>query len=381
MSTLRYHAGAARALGVGAEVELRHLAELVECERRLGRRLPASLREWISVFGDLGFCAASQDNEIPLRELGGTVTLRGGEVYDAVPDGYLMLMHENQRCCTWAVKPDAGDDPPVFWADRLNAGPAHWHLVADHFSTFAEARVWGTWHALCGRAGWFAMGGPLGVRERAFLHANYREGPRTTDWPGGTHSHFASGDVYLKVLDGRHSEWTAGSRRRGNPAGLARELWWLLGGSIQAGHGADVEEALRSLRKEPPPYPGEGWEWVFDDDLAGRFANGCWLHSRSDAAVVPPCLDYLLDSFDPLEIEYDPPEGIETHVLARAGQQIYLLTEGHQAEGSRSCWWLHAETEEGLEGLARHVWGWGELARTLEAGTDSGRAVLGRLRG
>jgi hypothetical protein len=376
---LRYHAEAA-ALELGGAtsqvaVNADYLALLEGRERRLGVRLPESVREWYAVFGGLEPCT-TEDHPIPLEDLGEPLRLRGAEVYDAVANGYLLLMREREDHCTWAVRLDGSDDPPVVLTPDLAPYRRDWRPVADHFSTFTLARVWSRSVLFAQNILWQTTDS-LGPREVAFLRANYREGPRTTDWPRGVHLHFASGHVRLWLNDqlGRRCEWFAGSYGREDLQPLARELWWLVG-ALEGW----LDGERQSLEVNPPPYPGPGWQNVFGDDLAERFANGCWLHSRADVAVVPPCLDYLRDSFDEAEGGCAAIEGLAVFRLSRPGQRVYLITEDHRTAGARACWWLHAGTEQELEALARHVWHWGDLDRTLDAGTEVGRGVLERLR-
>jgi hypothetical protein len=387
---LRYHAQAAQELtgARGREVNADYLRLLEERERRLGVRLPESAREWYAVFGSLRDCCG-EDDPIPLEQLGEPLRLRGAEVYDAVANGYLLLMRENEDRCTWAVVLDGSDDPPVVLTPDLAPYRRDWRPVADHFSTFIWARVWSRWGVLGAdnlwAHTWVNRTSPLGPRELAFLRANYREGPQTTDWPGGVHLHFANGEAYLWLNDhpGEQCVWQAGAglitATGADLEPVTRELWWLVG-LPDHWQGEDMDDLLERVEAAPPPYPGPGWQKVFGDDLAARFANGCWLHSRADVAVVPPCLDYLRDSFDEAEDGCAAITDLAVYRLSRPGQRVYLITEDHRSAGARACWWLHADTEEELEALARHVWHWGDLDRTLEAGTDVGRRVLERLR-
>src|SRR5262249_8872452 len=67
--------------------------------------------------------------------------------------------------------------------------------------------------------------------------------------------------------------------------------------------------------------------------------------------------------------------------LQRPGQRLYVVSEDHNQAKAQSSWWLHAADEAALEALARHVWRWGTLAKTLWSRTEVGKGVLGRLRG
>src|SRR5262249_50671065 len=106
MARLSYHAATAREVyGTASPKRSTSAAEVRALERRLGRKLPASVREWVAYFGDLGLCAGSQDRALRLAEWGSG---RGG--VDHLPAGYLGVMIENQGCCQWAVQLDGSDD-------------------------------------------------------------------------------------------------------------------------------------------------------------------------------------------------------------------------------------------------------------------------------
>jgi hypothetical protein len=219
-----------------------------------------------------------------------------------------------------------------------------------------------------------SLGARFGPREAAYLRANYREGPIVTDWPCGTHHHFASQLAYLWIIN---SQWMAGSEYVSFLLRMTRELWWLAGGvesSID-----EINAGVREIRQQPPSYPGPGWDKVFGDDLGARFANGCWLESPCDQAVPPPRLDELLDHFDE-KSRLTFAGGLTALFLERGKQRIFLVTETYGEKRAESSWWLHGDDEGELEQLAHFVCRWGELNRTLAANTEPGKAVLARLR-
>src|SRR4051794_22666822 len=118
---LKYNVAAVRELfGTDRLERQTPVATVRAIEKRIKRRLPPAVREWISYCGDLGYCSG-QDHPIPLDELGEPRWLTRDTRYDAVADGYLVLMVENQGCCKWAVRLD-GEDPPVVQAGRLGPG-------------------------------------------------------------------------------------------------------------------------------------------------------------------------------------------------------------------------------------------------------------------
>jgi hypothetical protein len=139
---LKYHRGAAKELYRSTRVKRSTPRETVTAvAARLGGKLPASLREWITYFGDLGFCSG-QDRPIRLADLGQPRPVRQGQSIDYVAGGHLPLMFENQGCCMWALVLDGSDDPPVVQAGNWSSEAPRWEPVADRFSTFTHARIW-----------------------------------------------------------------------------------------------------------------------------------------------------------------------------------------------------------------------------------------------
>jgi hypothetical protein len=364
---MKSNAEAARLLFGRVEIERQTpVAEVRALEARLGQRLPAAVREWVGGCGDLG-SLSGQDDARRLDQW-------------EVRDGHLLVMVENQGCAVWGVRLDGSDDPPVFWAPSRGSagGELEWEPVADHFSTFTWSRAWSQCEVFDAEQLWMSLTGRFGPREAAYLRARFREGPIVTDWPGGRHHHFTDGETYLWIMG---EQWMAGSWNRGPLMQMARDVWWLMGGQIEHVASATdrAEETLTELRASPPPYPGPGWQEVFGDDLAVRFANGCWLESPSDPAVAPPRLDELLDYFDEKHRKSFA-GGLTAVWLERDKQRVYLVTEDYREPGARSSWWLHGDDDGALAALGRFVRRWGELEWTLAGRTEAGKAVLERLR-
>jgi hypothetical protein len=369
---LKYHKGAAKELYGKARAQRRTPPEVVrEIASRLGGKMPAALREWLTYFGDLRTCAG-QDNPIPLDRLGQPRAVRLGVVVDFVAGGHLPLMFENQGCCLWALVLDGSEDPPVVQAGNWHAANPLWESVADRFSTFTCARVWSQRCVFQASLSWMSLSGRFDLAARAYLRSHYREGPTVTDWPCEVHHHFEHFGAYLWVMG---EQWMAGGESLWELERMTREVWWLVAGSMEYWGWDTVGPMLERVREKPPAYPGPGWEAVFGDDLAARFASGRWLYSPSDDALTPPALDELLDHFDERQ-RRTAGEGVTAHWLERGDQRLYILTEDYRREKAESAWWLHAEGEESLRELARRVGRWGRLEQTLKAKTEQGKAVL-----
>jgi len=83
----------------GASVE-----EILSAERRLGRRLPAAVREFYYLMGNRLEIGSHQDRFLPVDELLGNEW------------GPLTFRVENQQVCIWTISGGESQDPPV-WCD------------------------------------------------------------------------------------------------------------------------------------------------------------------------------------------------------------------------------------------------------------------------
>jgi hypothetical protein len=93
--------------------------ELRAAEARLGRALPAALREWYLGFGARGDVWALQDE------------LVGPDRLD-VDDDVLVFAVENQGVVQWGLRVDEGDDPPVMVSEEEG-----WVVESPTTSAFA----------------------------------------------------------------------------------------------------------------------------------------------------------------------------------------------------------------------------------------------------
>jgi hypothetical protein len=144
--------------------------------------------------------------------------------------GLLVVMIENQGVCTWAVKLDGADDPPVVVevdSRRSASSPSEvrWEPCAVSFSTFMYCRAWD--HGLNGKLVMaFAQDKALAPSDLEFLHSHFSEGPRTHGHAGATNYRFFTDSSAILIWDQEDYE-------RGGAAD-----WWLV---------ASSEEALRDL--------------------------------------------------------------------------------------------------------------------------------------
>jgi hypothetical protein len=105
---------------------------LAEAERRMGRRLPAAVRDWFSSAGDRRLAELS-DNQIadPASFTG-----------DFLKAGLLLLETDSQYCCQMVAPLDDGDNPPVYVVDPDDFGGTTRSRYAENFTTYTEAVVW-----------------------------------------------------------------------------------------------------------------------------------------------------------------------------------------------------------------------------------------------
>src|SRR5262245_21618212 len=76
-------------------------------ERRLGFRLPASVREWYCDDKAIDILAKYNNQDWPIR-------LEKFAVIEWNSLRLLPFKYENQGVCTWSISLDGSDDPPVY---------------------------------------------------------------------------------------------------------------------------------------------------------------------------------------------------------------------------------------------------------------------------
>jgi hypothetical protein len=93
-------------------------------------------------------------------------------------DNYLPVMWENQGCCTWAVKLDGSDDPPVYICEGQPEPDSQWLLNANSFSEYTYAQVWDfrDWFGPCYL---LAIDVPASQADLQFLRENFQENIQT----------------------------------------------------------------------------------------------------------------------------------------------------------------------------------------------------------
>lgn len=138
-----FHARALTLLEVAPPVSAAATDELARLERERGILLPPSVREWYALEGAGELLRRGIDGQgIHPHELG-----RPHEGFeepvDLVPEGRMLLMVENQGVCSWAVRLDGSNDPPVD-VEYDSMPEPEWSPFTPSFSHFVRYCIWHT---------------------------------------------------------------------------------------------------------------------------------------------------------------------------------------------------------------------------------------------
>ena len=209
-----FHSAVFEMLGARPERSERANLELDDAERRIGLRLPASVREWYSCKKALAILAehSNADPPIPIREF---------TTCDSALGTLLPIRRENQGVCYWAVRIDGSDDPAVV----VDVDSNGWIPCADRFSKYVYACVW-DYRAVLHQPGLVqAQNRPLGPEVLQILRACFVEQPETYGWPGCTHR-FAGdrgGILIWESLD--QADWFVGSPDEASLTSMLHRVW------------------------------------------------------------------------------------------------------------------------------------------------------------
>jgi hypothetical protein len=111
--------------------------------------------------------------------------------YDPFDEELLPFMIESQGVCVWAVRLDAGDDPPV--VVEVDSGtPPRWRRCADRFSCWLKCQVLD--RTLWQSSWFFAQAAPMSPEVLSRLRRCFEEGSQTYGWPGETNYRFYNAD-------------------------------------------------------------------------------------------------------------------------------------------------------------------------------------------
>jgi hypothetical protein len=219
---VRFHAKTVKLLNVVPATSESAVADLDAVEVRIGRRLPASVREWYSLEGASKLLRQYSNDDWPLevREFGlPRKDTCGGGPHDLLARGLVVFRYENQGVCVWAFGLDGTDDPPAYV--DYDSQFKTWTQCAPTFSAHLYAWMWDYAKVLTGDLLIQAQNKPLSGTALRFLRGNFDAGPETYGWPGHTQYRFSKDDQRILI-------WASDDQAD----------WWIT---------ADRDESLRAL--------------------------------------------------------------------------------------------------------------------------------------
>ncbi len=216
------HARTLKLLNIAPAISDGAVAKLDAVEARIGRKLPASVREWYSLEGAPEILRQYSNDDWPLEvsEFGlPREDTHGGGPHDLLARDLVVFRYENQGVCVWAFGMDGTDDPPVYV--DFDSQFKTWTKCAPTFSEHLYAWMWDYAKVLTTDLLVQAQNKPLSETALGILRGNLDSGPETYGWPGHTQYRFSKGDQRLLI-------WASDDQAD----------WWLT---------ADREESLQVL--------------------------------------------------------------------------------------------------------------------------------------
>jgi hypothetical protein len=204
-----FHSATFRLLGTEPRISAMALSEVETVERRIGGRLPASVREWYCYHGAIDILEkhSNQDPPIALDEFA---------VLEWKSHRLLPFRVENQGVCIWSILLDGLDDPPVY-VDVDSEG-TRWQMLAPTFSIYVYSCVWDYEMVFNQVALVQAQNVPLSQAAIDHLETELTAQPKTFGWPGSTQHRFKGKDHNILIWSAEdQADWFLG-------AGDARSL-------------------------------------------------------------------------------------------------------------------------------------------------------------
>jgi hypothetical protein len=136
---LKYHQKSIELLGVTPRISQSQVTLFDSFEEKYRVEIPASLREWYSIENSINLSEKilRTHTSIELKNTPGIQAKCGYLINDSDP---FLIAIENQAVWFMAVKPDEGDNPPVYM--RYNEPDESWVLHANSFSDWINALSW-----------------------------------------------------------------------------------------------------------------------------------------------------------------------------------------------------------------------------------------------
>ena len=197
---MRYHTKTLELLGIKPHRSTVAIKKLDRVEHRIGRKLPASVREWYSLKGacDLLRKYSNDDPPLEIDEFGEPRRdTHGGGPHDLLARDLLVFRYENQAVCVWAIKLDGSDDPPVVL--DFDSQFKTWKPCAATFSTHLYTWMWDNALVLGRDLLVQAQNRPLSARALSSLRRHFEQGPETHGWPANTQYRFYKNDQRIVI--------------------------------------------------------------------------------------------------------------------------------------------------------------------------------------
>jgi hypothetical protein len=201
--------------------------QLRRIEDKLGRSLPAAVREWYSREHAVELMRShTSDSPVTLGDLGEVSNAWYGDApRDFLADGFLFVMAENQGVVNWFVDLASGDDPQVFVEDRRSPD-AEWRLHSQHFSEWVYT-VFIDWVPHNAPA-LIAQDVALAAADLTWLRETMEPGPVTYTWPCPVNYRFRDRDQYLLIWACEsQADWSLYAGSEWSLSNLANRLWKL----------------------------------------------------------------------------------------------------------------------------------------------------------
>ena len=108
------------------------------------------------------------------------------------------------------------------------------------------------------------------------------------------------------------------------------------------------------------------------------YLNGLWLFASRATAVAPPYIDFLKEKYTEDEDRELAPS-VRRYRFRNEHGSIKITTDSYETPDGKAVWWLHADSEDGLEQLAKSVLWCGDLSGQLRCHSEQAKPVMKRL--
>jgi hypothetical protein len=210
---LRYHSKTFQLLGIEPRRSAFAVEALARVKNKIGRTLPASVREWYELENACSLLLehSNDDQPVDIAEFGGPQRdTHGGRPHDLLANNLLVFRCENQGVCAWAIQLDGSADPPV--VVDFDTQFKSWIRCAPSFSQHIYAWMWDYGVSLARLRSddllIQAQNRPLSMEALSFLNNQFEAELVTHGWPGHTQYRFFMGDQRILIwADRNQADW------------------------------------------------------------------------------------------------------------------------------------------------------------------------------